>query len=44
MKFKDNITGSILNITNQVVIEQCKKHPDKYTEIKESQKKADEKK
>lgn len=47
MKFKDLITGATLEAANELVIEQYKKHPDRYKEIKtvkEEPKKADEKK
>ena len=44
MKFKDALTGAVLNVTNDVVIEQYKKHSDRYKEVKPETKKADGKK
>ena len=44
MKFKDLVTGCILECNNEVVVEQYKKHPDRYKEIKAEPKKGAEKK
>lgn len=44
MQFKDTITGAKIEASNEFVIEQLKKHPDKYKEIKIEPKKAEEKK
>ena len=42
MKFKDLITGNVIETENEFVIEQNKKHTEKYKEIKEKPaKKAD---
>lgn len=35
MKFKNKITGLIETVTNKDVIEQYKKHTDRYEEIKD---------
>lgn len=42
MRFVDNI-GSILETNNQFVIEQMKKNPEKYKEVKPKPKKAEPK-
>ena len=35
MKFRNKITGLVEEITNKMVIEQYKKHTDRYEEVKE---------
>ena len=44
MQFKDTITGAKIDVVNNIVIEQLKKYPDRYKEIKVESKKAEEKK
>lgn len=44
MKFRDNLTGATLEVNNEIVIEQYKKHTDRYKEVKEEAKKAESKK
>ena len=34
MKFKDTLTGSVLETSNELVIEQFKKHQERYKEVK----------
>ena len=44
MKVKDLTTGNILESNNEIVIEQFKKNPDRYKEVKAEPKKVAEKK
>lgn len=44
MKFKDLVTGAILEVDNAFVVEQCQKHSDRYKEVKPEPKKVEEKK
>ena len=44
MKFRDNLTGATLEVNNEIVIEQYKKHTDRYKEIKPEVKKTEAKK
>jgi hypothetical protein len=44
MKFKDIITGATLDVANEFVIEQYKKHTERYKEVKPEPKKTEEKK
>ena len=44
MKVKDLTTGNVLESTNEIVVEQFKKNPDRYKEIKAEPKKVAEKK
>ena len=44
MKFKDLVTGAVLDANNEMVIEQYKKHTDRYKEVKPESKKVEEKK
>ena len=34
MRFKDTVTGAIVETANEFVVEQFHKHPDRYKEIK----------
>lgn len=43
MKFKDLQTGNVLETTNAEVVEQFKKHSDRYKEVK-AEKKVEDKK
>ena len=44
MQFKDTMTGAKIDVVNDIVIEQLKKYPDRYKEVKIEPKKAEEKK
>lgn len=39
MRFKDMLTGTMLNVTSDEVIEQYKKHSERYKEVKPEPKK-----
>lgn len=44
MIFKDTVTGAKLKVDNEFVVEQFKKNPQRYKEVKNESKKAEEKK
>ena len=44
MQFKDTMTGAKIDVVDDIVIEQLKKYPDRYKEVKIEPKKAEEKK
>ena len=39
MRFIDKVTNATLEVENEFVIEQMKKHPEKYAEVKKTSKK-----
>lgn len=44
MKFRDLVTKAVIETDNEFVIEQMKKHRDRYKEVKPETKKTEEKK
>lgn len=42
MKFVDKVTNATLDVVNEFVIEQYKKYPERYKEVKKTEKKETE--